>query len=291
MSKPSCDSCNNLMELSPQFIQNGVTDNICASLKNNAGFSNSTTRTNCDDLHDANDCLIGKHRQKLKMFDSCEWPGFMEQFIPNLYELEKAIICSDCGQWEKLQVLEDRLEDLCAAVNQSIVGNLILYGILVGNKIKDVPSRIGGEIVVKDSIPAASARPEAEIGDYDALGILYRKLTTFDCDGTKKRTYEWIAPRFYFFRMGGNVEYNDVIWRVDKAKAKEWGLTDSILTWLEEYPQWWEGWASTRGVMDAYSLQLDVADEYLNLRLRGSLGDLKGKLFTGQELIPKVHVS
>ncbi len=289
MSKPSCDSCNNLMEMSPQFIQNGVTDNICASLKNNAGFSNSTTRTNCDDLHDANDCLIGKHRQKLKMFDSCEWPEFMEQFIPNLYELEKAIICSDCGQWELLTSLDARLEDLCDSVVDSVAGYMHEYGILAGTEIKDNDKRKGGEIMVKDGIPAASVN--SVIGGHDALGIFYRKHTMRSCDGKSKRTFEWICPRFYYFILGSNVEYGDTIWRVSVERAKEWGLTDGILQWLEQYGQWWSGWASTLGVMNAYTLRLEVSDGYLKLILRGSLGDLKNVLFTGQELAHKVFIS
>lgn len=293
MSKKQCDACADLREYAPEFVEHGVTDNVCASLQNDTGLNPSltTAHTNCDDLHDANDCLIGQLDRTLQAYDVCEWKEFTaDTLLPNMYEVYKALICSDCGQWKSIHNLDDRLADLCEIVMQNLTGTLNEYGILVGNRLKTNTKRIGGEIMIKNNIAAAAARPEAEIGDHDALGILYRKVTAYDCSG-KKKTYEWIAPRFYFFTLGSNVEYGDVVWRVSVAKAKEWGMTDAILKWLEEYSQWWSGWATTSGAMTAYTLRLNVQEGYLRLTLRGSLGDLKGTLFTGQELIAKLYIS
>lgn len=127
MSTISCDSCSNLREHAPEFVQNGVTDDISASLKNNTGLNPASLvlHSNCDDLNDANDCLIGRMSQELEAYDVCDWKAFMGKFLPNDYEVLKGVIASMCGLWT-------RSERLCASVDN-------LLNIVTGTAIKHHP--------------------------------------------------------------------------------------------------------------------------------------------------------
>lgn len=114
MSTINCDSCANLREYAPEFVQNGVTDTVAASLKNNTGFNPAltVTRDDCEDLNDANDCLIGRMQDEVEAYDVCDWKEFMSKLLPNQYELLKAIIANDCGQWAMLDRLCSGLDGL-----------------------------------------------------------------------------------------------------------------------------------------------------------------------------------
>lgn len=108
MANVDCNSCNNLRDYAPDFVQNGVTNSICTSLKNNTGLNPSlkVTHTNCADLDDANDCLVGIMDDQLESYDVCDWKEFMHQFIPNLHAVIKAEICSMCGEWNSIEKLQ-----------------------------------------------------------------------------------------------------------------------------------------------------------------------------------------
>lgn len=121
MSQPSCDACTELREYAPEFVMNGVTDNVCASLGNNTGLNPalSPRHTNCEDMKDVVDCLIGRKVQELEKLDVCDWKDFMSGFGPNLYETLKAMVCGDCGQWT-------RIENICNSIDNLL--NLIMGG-------------------------------------------------------------------------------------------------------------------------------------------------------------------
>lgn len=108
MANVDCGACNDLRDYAPDFVQNGVTNTICTSLKNNTGLNPSlkTTHTNCDDLDDANDCLVGMMDEQLEAYDVCDWKAFMHKFIPNLHAVIKAEICSMCGEWASIEKLQ-----------------------------------------------------------------------------------------------------------------------------------------------------------------------------------------
>lgn len=108
MSSIECGACQELRENAPEFVENGVTSTVCTSLQNDTGLNPSLTvlHTDKQDLHTANDCLIGQMDAQLEAFDTCDWKKFMHRFIPNLYELLKAIICSLGGSWTKIHYLE-----------------------------------------------------------------------------------------------------------------------------------------------------------------------------------------
>ena len=107
MKNVDCGACAELREDAPGFVKNGVTKAVCNSLKNNTGFSSSNGNNDCEDLDNANDCLIGMMEQELNSFDVCDWKDFMREFIPNLHQIIKAQICAMCGQWTKIENFED----------------------------------------------------------------------------------------------------------------------------------------------------------------------------------------
>lgn len=103
MQNVDCSACTSLQDNAATFVQNGVTTAVCTSLKNNTGFSTSNDNTNCEDLDDANDCLVGMMEAELASYDLCDWKEFMKNFIPNLHQVIKAMICSECGQWTAIE--------------------------------------------------------------------------------------------------------------------------------------------------------------------------------------------
>lgn len=115
MSQPSCDACSNLREYNAQFIMNGVTDTVAASLANDEGFNPclDTLHTDCEDLNDANDCLLGHMDDDVDNFEVCDWKDFMHNLLPNLYEVIKAIIATICGLWVHIHKIES---DICNIV-------------------------------------------------------------------------------------------------------------------------------------------------------------------------------
>lgn len=99
-----CNACSDLNKNASAFMQNGVTTAVCNSLKNDTGFNPSLTvqHTDCEDLDDATDCLIGMMEKEINSFELCDWKKFMKLFINNLTQLLKAIICAICGIWTNI---------------------------------------------------------------------------------------------------------------------------------------------------------------------------------------------
>lgn len=123
MSQIDCNACAELRESASEFVQNGVTDTVCTSLKNDTGFNPNLTvaHTDCEDLDTANDCLIGEMDAKIEAHDVCDWKEYMHKFVPNLYEMLKAMICAMCGLWSNVHRLWNQI------TITSYVGILTLY--------------------------------------------------------------------------------------------------------------------------------------------------------------------
>ena len=119
MKNIDCSACSDLRNNASEFTQRGVTKTVCNSLKNNTGFnpSLSTLHDNCEDLDTANDCLIGMMEAELDSYDVCDWKTFMKKFIPNLHQMIKAEICSECGQWTNLDKLRCEVNFLFRGYN------------------------------------------------------------------------------------------------------------------------------------------------------------------------------
>lgn len=112
----NCAVCDELREHAPDFVTNGVTEEVAKSLKQNNGLNIKETSTNCDDLNDANDCLIDRMAEEVRAYADCDWKDFAKNFIPNLYQVLKAMIASECGLWENS-------EDSCSNIS-SLLGML-----------------------------------------------------------------------------------------------------------------------------------------------------------------------
>ncbi|PZL69934.1 hypothetical protein CI088_16940 [Enterococcus plantarum] len=109
-----CAACDNLKEYAANFIINGITEKECNSLKKDTGLNPNldVLHTNCEDLNDLNDCLIGALKDTLADQNVCDWKAFMDQLMTNLQLMNKAMVCSDCGQWLKTHELETSINKL-----------------------------------------------------------------------------------------------------------------------------------------------------------------------------------
>lgn len=96
----NCAACDELREHAADFVTNGVTDKVAESLESNNGLNIDEESTNCEDLNNANDCLIERMAEEVSSYADCDWKDFMRNFIPNLHQLLKAMITSECGLWE-----------------------------------------------------------------------------------------------------------------------------------------------------------------------------------------------
>lgn len=103
MAKYECDACEQLRQNAPNFVINGFGEDECANLKANAGLAGEST--NCTDVNDMNDCLIGMMDREVNAYETCDWKIFMKKFVQNLWTTLKAIICWLCG----LQCMVDQL--------------------------------------------------------------------------------------------------------------------------------------------------------------------------------------
>ena len=118
----NCNACEELRENAPDFVVNELTDRMCTSLKNNTGLNPSNSNTNCDDLHDANDCLVGRMAQDVEAYEVCDWKEYMKKFVTNLYNVLKAIICWLCGIQDSIEDLFNNVRNLINKVNQILEG-------------------------------------------------------------------------------------------------------------------------------------------------------------------------
>lgn len=108
----NCDACSDLQENSPEFVLNGVTDNVYNSIINDTGFNPSSGHNDCTDLNNANDCLIGNMEEEVDSYDVCGWKEFMPDFIHNLWTTLKATIASICGLWTKVNKYDCEIANL-----------------------------------------------------------------------------------------------------------------------------------------------------------------------------------
>lgn len=117
MAEINCSACQEIRETSPEFVVNGLTDEICASLQNDTGLSATSGNDDCTDLNNLNDCLIGNMETEVDAYDVCDWKEFMKNFIPNLWTVLKAMICAICGIWTNIHNLWDYIAGLGDKIN------------------------------------------------------------------------------------------------------------------------------------------------------------------------------
>lgn len=112
MADIDCKVCENLEENVPEFIQNGITNAMCTSLKNDTGLKASLNHNDCTDLDAINDCTIGLMDDKLEGVDQCDWKEYMHRLVPNIYNMFKAIICAICGLWTNIHTLWENITEI-----------------------------------------------------------------------------------------------------------------------------------------------------------------------------------
>jgi len=108
-----CSACASLKEYAPQVVRRGITKAVCESLRSNEGLNLTLqNHDNCEGLNDLLSCLIGNLHERLPSFGICDWREFMDELMRNLFVLQDAMICSECGQWDKLGEQDERLNNI-----------------------------------------------------------------------------------------------------------------------------------------------------------------------------------
>ena len=116
-NKDICKTCEDLQQYSPDFVANGVTDQMCANLEANQGLMNKG-RKNCTDLHNANDCLIGGIAEKATSYNPCDPNKMIEDLAKNTMHVIDMLICSDCGQWNEIKKIWDEIQKIWDAIEE-----------------------------------------------------------------------------------------------------------------------------------------------------------------------------
>lgn len=169
MSRLACDACDNLRENAADFVNAGVTSAICDSLHDNTGLNPnlSPLHQNEEDLHDANDCLIGTMDEQVEMYQACDWKEYMHKFVRNLYETLKAIIC-----W--LGGIQDRQNDICTTVDA-----LVDIGV---EDASDIDCTLNTSKITDDP---DHPRP----GGGATLRLRCARKTAYNCDGSERKLF------------------------------------------------------------------------------------------------------
>lgn len=116
-NKDICKTCEDLQQHSPDFVANGVTDDMCSNLESNTGLMNNG-RENCTDLHNANDCLIGGIAEKATSYNPCDPNKMIEDLAKNTMHVIDMLICSDCGQWNEIKKIWDEIQKIWDAIEE-----------------------------------------------------------------------------------------------------------------------------------------------------------------------------
>jgi len=116
MANVNCEACESIRQTDPSLIVNGLTETECASLQNNTGLNPSAGHTDCEDLNNLNDCLVGNMATEVDAYDVCDWKPFMKKFIPNVWTTLKAMICAICGIWTRLSAIPTDIADQFARI-------------------------------------------------------------------------------------------------------------------------------------------------------------------------------
>lgn len=128
MATKNCAACADLQDYAPEFVLNGVTDTVSASLANDTGFNPNNSRNDCTDLNDASDCLVGNMDDEIEAYDVCDWKEYMHNLVPNLYNMFKAFSSAICGVWSNIHTLWTKTNKLECSVEYLYNGKSFSIG-------------------------------------------------------------------------------------------------------------------------------------------------------------------
>ena len=224
----NCESCAELREDVPSLICNGLDEDMCTSLQNDTGLNPSSSNTDCEDLNNLNDCLIGNQEQEVELYSTCDWKDFMKQFIPNLWTTLKAIICAICGLWTHVHAIEATTGDMCGLVDQLISPQVPHWGI---QPLETTQDRVCGTATSHVQAHPDDGTMNPYTKHSQGIGIYYTKQTITRCDGGGQQRLEWIAPYTYQYYLKAGTQAGDCLWKITKSEAQStMGMTDGIWT-------------------------------------------------------------
>lgn len=116
VEKDICKACEDLQTYAPDFVIKGVTDEMCNNLESNQGLMNKG-RKNCPDMHNAIDCLIGGMAEKAQAYDPCKPNKLVEDLAKNVMHVMDMLACSDCGQWEQIELIWQEIQEIWDAIH------------------------------------------------------------------------------------------------------------------------------------------------------------------------------
>lgn len=116
VDKDICKACEDLQAYAPEFVIKGVTDTMCANLEANQGLMNKG-RKNCTDIHNAIDCLVGGMAEKAQAYDPCKPNQPIEDLAKNVMHVMDMLACSDCGQWEQIELIWQEIQKIWDAIH------------------------------------------------------------------------------------------------------------------------------------------------------------------------------
>ena len=116
VDKDICKACEDLQAYAPEFVIKGITDTMCANLEANQGLMNKG-RKNCTDIHNAIDCLVGGMAEKAQAYDPCKPNQPIEDLAKNVMHVMDMLACSDCGQWEQIELIWEEIQKIWDAIH------------------------------------------------------------------------------------------------------------------------------------------------------------------------------
>jgi hypothetical protein len=116
VDKDICKACEDLQSYAPEFVIKGVIDTMCANLEANQGLMNKG-RKNCTDIHNAIDCLVGGMAEKAQAYDPCKPNQPIEDLAKNVMHVMDMLACSDCGQWEQIELIWEEIQEIWDAIH------------------------------------------------------------------------------------------------------------------------------------------------------------------------------
>lgn len=178
-----CKACEDLRNDAPDFAENGVTDAVCNSLKNDTGLDASNGHNNCTDMDNATKCLIGNMVDELERYDTCTWKDFMKIFLTNLFAILNAINCSLCGVWVNIHNIWAEIERIWAAIHaiQDEIAD-------IWENIENILRRLG---IIDNSISnlqTSITNIQSKLTKVSYLGILSLYTTTQKTSSTASTT-------------------------------------------------------------------------------------------------------